>query len=235
MRAYSPSEIENLNIPELPLDGEWEAAFGRPSRFERWFIDGESASGKSTFVMLLGKKLCDYGRVDYVSLEEGANLSFKKRIKRLGMKDVAGKFKVVTGLTVADLVARLERPKSANFVIIDSVQYLDVRSFDRLKKELFDRFPRKSFILVSQVYKGRLLTRPVTGSSRYPQITPAMMLAMMAGAKISALHTFTPRIGWFRSIATKNAPMPSRRMEIPRIIAVFFSAIQKYGSSSRRM
>lgn len=30
MRAYSPSEIENLNIPELPLDGEWEAAFGRP-------------------------------------------------------------------------------------------------------------------------------------------------------------------------------------------------------------
>lgn len=41
MRAYSPSEIENLNIPELPLDGEWEAAFGRPSRFERWFIDGE--------------------------------------------------------------------------------------------------------------------------------------------------------------------------------------------------
>ena len=31
------------------------------------------------------------------------------------------------------------------------------------------------------------------------------MLAMMAGAKISALHTFTPRIGWFRSIATKNA------------------------------
>ena len=155
MRAYSPSEIENLNIPELPLDGEWEAAFGRPSRFERWFIDGESASGKSTFVMLLGKKLCDYGRVDYVSLEEGANLSFKKRIKRLGMKDVAGKFKVVTGLTVADLVARLERPKSANFVIIDSVQYLDVRSFDRLNKELFDRFPRKSFILVSQVYKGR--------------------------------------------------------------------------------
>ena len=53
----------------------------------------------------------------------------------------------MTGLTVADLVARLERPKSANFVIIDSVQYLDVR--------LFDRFPRKSFILVSQVYKGR--------------------------------------------------------------------------------
>ena len=103
MRAYSPSEIENLNIPELPLDGEWEAAFGRPSRFERWFVSGDSASGKSTFVMLLAKKLCDYGRVDYVSLEEGMGLSFKKRIKRLQMKEVAGKFKVVTGLNVSTL------------------------------------------------------------------------------------------------------------------------------------
>lgn len=155
MRAYSPTEIENLRIPELPLDGEWEAAFGRPSRYERWFIDGESASGKSTFVMLLSKKLCQYGRVDYVSLEEGTSLSFKNRIERLRMKEVAGSFKVVTGVTVAEIVERLRRPKSANFVVIDSVQYLDVRSFERLKKLLLDRFPRKGFVLVSQVYKGR--------------------------------------------------------------------------------
>lgn len=155
MRAYSPTEIENLSIPELPLDGEWEAAFGRPSRYERWFIDGESASGKSTFVMLLSKKLCQYGRVDYVSLEEGTSLSFKNRIQRLRMKEAAGSFKVVTNVTVAEIVERLRRPKSANFVVIDSVQYLDVRSFERLKKLLLDRFPRKGFILVSQVYKGR--------------------------------------------------------------------------------
>lgn len=155
MRAYSPTEIENMNIPELPLDGEWQAAFGRPSRFERWFIDGESASGKSSFVMMLAKKLCQYGRVDYISLEEGVNLSFKKRLRRLQMRDVAGKFKVVTGLKVGDLIERLQKPKSANFIIIDSVQYLDIRSFDKLKKMLFDSFPRKSFILVSQVYKGR--------------------------------------------------------------------------------
>ncbi|WP_297553624.1 hypothetical protein [uncultured Alistipes sp.] len=155
MRAYSPTEIENLQIPELPLDGEWERAFGRPSRFERWFIDGASASGKSTFVMMLAKKLCDYGKVEYVSLEEGANLSFKTRSIRLRMKDVAGSFKVVTRVTVAEIAERLAKPKSANFVIIDSVQYLDVRSFDRLKHLLLDRFPRKSFIMVSQVYKGK--------------------------------------------------------------------------------
>lgn len=155
MRAYSPTEIENLNIPELPLDGEWEAAFGRPSLYERWFIDGESASGKSTFVMQLARKLCKYGRVEYVSLEEGVSLSYKNRLKRLRMREVAGQFKTLVGITTAGLAERLAKPKSANFIIIDSVQYLDVRSFERIKKLLFDRFPRKSFILVSQVYKGK--------------------------------------------------------------------------------
>lgn len=155
MRAYSPTEIESLRIPELPFEGEWERAFGRPSRFERWFVCGESTSGKSSFVMMLSKKLCEFGKVDYVSLEEGANLSFKKRIGRLRMKEVAGRFKVVTSTTVAELAERLARPKSANFVVVDSVQYLDVQSFARLKKLLLDRFPRKSFVLVSQVYKGR--------------------------------------------------------------------------------
>lgn len=155
MRAYSPAEIEKMRIPELPLDGEWARAFGRPSRFERWFIDGASASGKSSFVMMLAKKLCDYGKVDYISLEEGANLSFRRRCIRLRMNEVAGRFKIVTGTTVAELAERLARPKSANFVIIDSVQYLDVRSFERLRHLLLDRFPRKSFIMVSQVYKGR--------------------------------------------------------------------------------
>ncbi len=156
MRAYSPTEIENLKIPELPLDGEWERAFGRPSRFERWFICGESTSGKSTFVMMLAKKLCDYGKVEYFALEERANRSFKMRSIRLRMKEVAGKYKVLAGnVTVAGMVERLAKPKSANFVVIDSVQYLDVQSFARLKKQLLDRFPRKSFILVSQIYKGR--------------------------------------------------------------------------------
>ena len=155
MRAYSPVEIERLRIPELPFTGEWERAFGRPSRFERWYVDGASTSGKSSFVMMLSKKLCDFGKVDYISLEEGANLSFKKRINRLRMSDVAGRFKVLTGTTVAELAERLARPKSANFVVIDSVQYLDVQSFARLKRLLLVRFPRKSFILVSQLYKGK--------------------------------------------------------------------------------
>lgn len=174
MRAYSPKEIAQLQIPELPLQGEWQAAFGRPSRYERWFVDGESTSGKSTFVMLLAKELCKYGKVDYVSLEEGANLSFKRRTIRLQMCEVAGRFKVVTGITMEELAARLAKPKSANFVVIDSVQYAGM-TFPKIKALLLDRFPRKSFIFVSQNYKGR------------PKGKPANDLKFDAGVKISTI------------------------------------------------
>nr|DAX68996.1 MAG TPA: AAA domain protein [Caudoviricetes sp.] len=174
MRAYSPKEIEKLQIPELPFTGEWEAAFGRPSRFERWFVDGESTSGKSTFVMLLAKKLCEFGRVEYISLEEGTNLSFKRRTIRLQMYEVAGRFKVLTGVTMEELAKRLAKPKSANFVVIDSVQYTGM-TFAKIKTLLLDRFPRKSFIFVSQNYKGR------------PKGKPANDLKFDAGVKISTI------------------------------------------------
>lgn len=174
MRAYSPKEIARLQIPELPLEGEWRAAFGRPSRYERWFIDGESTSGKSTFVMLLAKELCKFGKVDYISLEEGANLSFKRRTIRLQMDEVAGRFKAVTNITMEELAARLAKPKSANFVFIDSVQYTGM-TFPKIKALLLDRFPRKSFIFVSQNYKGR------------PKGKPANDLKFDAGVKISTI------------------------------------------------
>lgn len=174
MRAYSPKEIARLQIPELPLEGEWRAAFGRPSRYERWFIDGESTSGKSTFVMLLAKELCKFGKVDYISLEEGANLSFKRRTIRLQMDEVAGRFKAITNITMEELAERLAKPKSANFVFIDSVQYTGM-TFPKIKALLLDRFPRKSFIFVSQNYKGR------------PKGKPANDLKFDAGVKISTI------------------------------------------------
>lgn len=174
MRAYSPKEIARLQIPELPLEGEWRAAFGRPSRYERWFIDGESTSGKSTFVMLLAKELCKFGKVDYISLEEGANLSFKRRTIRLQMDEVAGRFKAVTNITMEELAERLAKPKSANFIVIDSVQYTGM-TFPKIKALLLDRFPRKSFIFVSQNYKGK------------PKGKLANDLKFDAGVKISTI------------------------------------------------
>lgn len=85
-RAYSPKDILNKTYKTLAWDGEWAKAFGLPAENETWFISGASASGKSSFVMQLAKKLCEYGTVLYESYEEGVGKSFQDRLKRHGMQ-----------------------------------------------------------------------------------------------------------------------------------------------------
>lgn len=172
-RAYSPKEIAQLRIKELPLEGKWAEAFGRPSLYETWFVTGQSASGKSSFVMQLSKMLCGIGPVLYVSLEEGVSLSFKQRMAREHMEEVQGRFRVVVDETMESLRERLKKPKSARFVVIDSFQYA---GWDYASTKAFvESFPRKSFIFVSQEDKGRPLGKA------------AVRLKYMAGVKIRTI------------------------------------------------
>lgn len=77
-RAYSPTQVQSMNIPSFPFDGEWEKAFGHPDRTGVWIIWGQSGNGKSSFVMKLIKKLCQYcNKVALDSLEESTGLSLK--------------------------------------------------------------------------------------------------------------------------------------------------------------
>lgn len=121
-RAYSVRDIEAKKWVTLPWGEKWSLPFGYPADNARWFISGASASGKSSFVMQLAKELCNYGRVLYMSYEEGVNQSFQRRLGYLHMDEVQGRFRVATDDTLDELVARLRKPKSAKFIIIDSFQ-----------------------------------------------------------------------------------------------------------------
>ena len=79
-RAYSPKEIAAKKWVTLPWDEKWSKPFGFPAENASWFISGASASGKSSFVMQLGKELCNYGTVLYMSYEEKINQSFQRRM-----------------------------------------------------------------------------------------------------------------------------------------------------------
>lgn len=169
-RAYSPSDILKKTYRTLPWEGEWKEAFGEPTTNEIWFISGNSASGKSSFVMQLARELCKYGTVLYESYEEGVSQSFQTRIKRFKMNEVQGRFRVATSDTYEDVVERLRRPRSPNFVIIDSFQYSEW-SYQQAE-DLIEMFPRKSFIFISQEDKGR------------PMGKPAVRLKYAAGVKV---------------------------------------------------
>lgn len=151
-RAYTPKDIAAKKWVTLPWGKKWSSPFGEPADNASWFISGASASGKSSFVMQLGKELCKYGPVLYLSYEEGVNQSFQRRMDYLKMDEVQGRFRVVTDDTYEELVARLRKPKSPKFIIVDSFQVSEWSYAQAL--ELIRRFRRKCFIFISQEKKS---------------------------------------------------------------------------------
>ena len=139
----------------LPWCGRWEEAFGLPEMRSTWFVCGPSASGKSSFVMQLAWELTHYGRVLYLSYEEGLNQSFQERLIRFEMDKRQGLFRVATTDTLSELRSRLQKRHSAKFVIVDSFQLSNWSYPDT--ESLLRSFPQKSFIFVSQESKGHPL------------------------------------------------------------------------------
>lgn len=161
-RAYSPKEIAAKKWVTLPWGEKWSEAFGFPAENASWFISGASAQGKSSFVMQLGKELCKYGLVLYMSYEERVNQSFQRRMDYLGMNEVQGRFRVITDDTIKELEERLAKPKSPKFIIVDSYQvaYDDFGWTYPAAVALMRRFNRKCFIFISQEDKSEPTGKP---------------------------------------------------------------------------
>lgn len=169
-RAYTPREVGEKRYKTLPWDGEWQRVFGRPALNELWFISGASAQGKSSFVMQLAKKLCEYGRVLYVSGEEGIRQSFQRRLQLFHMEDVNRRFFIIEDTRIEALTERLAKHKSPRFVVIDSFQVAEWTYEEAMA--LKARFPQKTFIYVSQEHKSA------------PMGKPAVRLRYIAGVKV---------------------------------------------------
>ena len=149
-RSISAGQVLCVRNRTLPVTEEWQDCLGEEiARNGTVFFWGGSGNGKSTAVMSFAKMLASFGRVLYVSREEGFSVSFQNTVARLGMADCGAAFQVIDEETVETLTERLSKPKSPEFVIIDSVQVmgLSYQAFRGLK----ERFPRKLFVLVSQV------------------------------------------------------------------------------------
>lgn len=169
-RTYTPKQLLQKQYSTLDWGGPWAAAFGQPELNETWFIVGPSAGGKSSFVMQLSKQLCNFGKVMYLSYEEGTSMSVQERLERFRMDEVNASFMLCEGFSLADLRQALGRRRSAKFVVVDSFQ-LSGWSYEDAER-LREEFPQKSFIYVSQEWKGQPLGKP------------AMRLRYLSGVKI---------------------------------------------------
>ncbi|MFV0507468.1 MAG: hypothetical protein ACK5L5_12340 [Bacteroidales bacterium] len=148
-RALSVDNVLTSKFNMLDFDGKWKDAVGTPERTGTWFIQAPPKSGKTTLAMLISKYLTKFGKVNYNSIEEGKSKTMQDAIIRADMKDVGRSFMLLDKEELDEMQTRLDARKSAQFVVIDSIQFMELKFSDY--KMLKKRYPDKIFIYISHM------------------------------------------------------------------------------------
>ena len=146
-RALSVNNLLSMKFKMLEFDGAFLKSFGKPEANGVWIVWAHSGNGKTGFAVQLLKYLTKFGRGAYDTLEEGARSSFQRVAIRENLKAVEKKLIILNREPIEELKVRLRKPKSPDFIIIDSFQYtgLTKKGYKQLKEE----FPKKLFIFIS--------------------------------------------------------------------------------------
>lgn len=148
-RALTLQNVMDADVKTFDFAGEWLDAFGKPQATGVWLVYGGSGSGKTTFVMMLIKYLAAFGRVLFVSYEEGlSSASLKVTIDRLGLMERQNEV-LVTIDSVEELDERLSKQRSPNIVVIDSLELSEFNTVRQIKM-FADKYPQKLFIYIGQ-------------------------------------------------------------------------------------
>ena len=148
-KSLSSAQVLGIKSKTVTLSGEWAACFGEMARHGVVFIWGNSGNGKSSAIMQLCRELamgCGMKGL-YLSLEEGYSVSIQNTLRRFGMQECKARLQILDSCTLEDLSERLSKPRSAEFVVIDSIQYLQLSYKQYIAFK--ERFRNKLIILIS--------------------------------------------------------------------------------------
>lgn len=154
-RAYSVSNVLSKKFNPLEFTGEWEATLGKPDKTFSAIIWGGSKNGKTEFAIKLAKYLTNFGKVAYNSLEQGLSSTIQDALTRNHLESTGNSFLLLDKEPFDDLMVRMSKPKSPDFLFIDSVQYTRINKdqYYQLKELMVKK--KKGIIWVSQA-KGKL-------------------------------------------------------------------------------
>lgn len=125
MKKINAKQFLKRTYEEVDFVGVWEKSFGLPERKSSMLVYGEGKNGKTEFCVQLANYMSLFGKVLYVSKEQGASKSLQNAWKRNETRD-----DVLLGLDadLKDILNAVQRGYVA--VILDSVDYLKLTEED---------------------------------------------------------------------------------------------------------
>ena len=153
-RAYSVSNVLSKKFNPLEFTGEFEASLGKPDKAFSAIIFGGSGQGKTEAAIKFAKYLTNFGKVAYDSLEQGLSATIQSALIRNHMDTCGNSFILLDREPFEDLIVRMSKPKSPDFLFIDSVQYTRINKtqYYQLKELMLKK--GKGIVWVSQA-KGK--------------------------------------------------------------------------------
>lgn len=151
MRAIGVNAFIEKSFHTFPFEGEWLDSFGEPEKNFKMILYGESGHGKTEFNVKFAKYLTAFGKVSYISYEQGISKSLQDAIIRNNLNDVAGKVMFTSGGLFTEVLDYIKKSR-ARIVIIDSLDFmkLTVEQY----KTLIKTFPKKAFIIIAWAKNG---------------------------------------------------------------------------------
>ena len=139
-RALSGKQVLSVNQNLITLGDGWEECLGGIPKTGIAIMWGQSGNGKSEAAMTLARELAKYGKVLYVSAEEGYGASFQQRIRRCCMAELKSRF-IVSLDTFDELMERLGQREKPKAVFIDSPQAMHLKKseFEKIRSQYGNR------------------------------------------------------------------------------------------------
>jgi hypothetical protein len=153
-RAYSVSNVLSKKFNPLEFSGEWEETLGKPDKAFSAIIYGNTTNGKTEAAIKFAKYLTNFGKVAYDSLEQGLSATIQQALIRNHMDTLDNSFMLLDREPFDELLIRMSKPKSPDFLFIDSVQYTRITKaqYYQLKELMLKK--GKGIIWISQA-KGK--------------------------------------------------------------------------------
>lgn len=133
-------QIYRKHYSHLNLSPRFERCFGQLPKHFIMCVWGGSGNGKSDFAIQLANELAGHGKVLYMSLEMGQELSLKIMLER--HKISSNKILFTNHeFGYGDLFQLLEKRGAPQFIVVDSCDYLgiDYNEYKQLKKTFYDK------------------------------------------------------------------------------------------------
>ncbi|MBB1541523.1 MAG: ATP-binding protein [Flavobacteriaceae bacterium] len=163
MKALSVKQAYSKKFKKFEFEGIWQEVFGNPETTGGWIIHGDEKQGKSTFALMLANYLTKFGKVLYISAEEGISEHFTGAMKRMGINDTNKNFKIIEYEEWEDIEERMKKRQCQKIIFIDNItKYVDEITKAKLK-ELMMKHQDKLIIFVSHEERGM----PDTAAGRY--------------------------------------------------------------------